>query len=286
MIDVAGKVLRILEKLHGIGVLYGDLKPGNLLADENGDIFLVDFNSAIFIDRESRSRGWSYAFAAPEQFETDGVLSFAADVYSLGRTMEYLLSPEDFDRYRREYYVRRVPVRLYRPDVSPGLEAVLTKMTDPIPSRRYQSAEEVLEALDRCGREAPLRKLRLRIASRRRLRAFSAGAVLDEQERAAAIRRMTSSAGRRSDADVTVLLNGETLMLGGETVMTVPDGDTVPPPVHTVPPFVGTALPFPFTVPPFDDDTYFPADGTDDAAGGGTDGAPDDTDGGAEDPPD
>lgn len=213
VIGIAKKVLRILAVLHRNNVLYGDLKPANLLADENGDVYLVDFNSSLFLDRGPARGNFTHGYASPEQLVENGVLSFASDIYSLGRTMEYLLSPEDFERCRSKYYLRRVPVRHYRKDVSPALEAILTRMTDPIPFRRYQSAGELLEALERCGREDPLTKLRLRIASSRRLRAYRLGADPEQGKRSAAIRRLISASPDRTTlGDDTVMLNGETAL--------------------------------------------------------------------------
>ena len=212
VIGIAKKVLRILTVLHRNNVLYGDMKPMNLLADENGDVYLVDFNSSFFLDRGPRRGNYTHGYASPEQLSGNGFPGFASDIYSLGRTMEYLLSPEDFARYRSEYYLRRVPVRHYRSDVSPALEAILAKMTDPVPDRRYRSAGELLEALERCGREDPLTKLRLRLASGRRLRAYRSEAEPDEEKRPAAIRRLRSSSDRTTLGDDTVLLNGETAL--------------------------------------------------------------------------
>ena len=64
-------------------VYYGDLKPDNLMLSETGQLYLVDYGSAVFgYRRQQRTVMGTRGFAAPEQEE--GFLDAGSDVYALG----------------------------------------------------------------------------------------------------------------------------------------------------------------------------------------------------------
>uniref|UniRef100_M4CQI6 non-specific serine/threonine protein kinase n=1 Tax=Brassica campestris TaxID=3711 RepID=M4CQI6_BRACM len=74
--------------LHSKGITYCDLKPSNILLDENGHIKLCDFGLARKLDDITKSpstgkRGTPY-YMAPELYEDGGVHSFASDLWALG----------------------------------------------------------------------------------------------------------------------------------------------------------------------------------------------------------
>jgi hypothetical protein len=84
---------------HAAGVVHGDLKPSNLLADSRGAIHLTDFGLAWEIGLETalfndaRYIAGTAAYMAPEQVDRRwGEVSAAADIYSLGGVLYTLLS--------------------------------------------------------------------------------------------------------------------------------------------------------------------------------------------------
>ncbi|XP_021904963.1 LOW QUALITY PROTEIN: serine/threonine-protein kinase RUNKEL [Carica papaya] len=90
--DLAHDLLRALQYVHSKGIIYCDLKPSNILLDENGHIKLCDFGLARKLDDISKAptstlpqakRG-SPSYMAPELFEDGGVHSFASDFWALG----------------------------------------------------------------------------------------------------------------------------------------------------------------------------------------------------------
>lgn len=83
------KICQVLTYLHTRipPVVYGDLKPGNLMLDMEGSLFLVDFGAACrhSLYRQPEQCRGTKAYAAPEQLA--GNLGTAADVYALGKTL-------------------------------------------------------------------------------------------------------------------------------------------------------------------------------------------------------
>ena len=131
--------------LHRNHIIYRDIKPSNLIQDKFGEIYLIDFNTAIRVDENSHETETllgTVGFAPPEQYNGKVPTNFSSDIYALGRTMEYLLCPEHFDKNGK------VPIRYYRRDVSVELEAIIEKMTNSTQSLRYQNAEQLLQVFE------------------------------------------------------------------------------------------------------------------------------------------
>ena len=92
------KVARGIAYAHAKGVLHRDLQPGNILLDENGEPMVSDFGLAKWLDQNSdltrtlETLG-TPGYIAPEQTECPAdKLTCAADIYSLGAILFYLLT--------------------------------------------------------------------------------------------------------------------------------------------------------------------------------------------------
>ncbi|KAM3755411.1 hypothetical protein ACB098_02G037300 [Castanea mollissima] len=90
--DIARDLLKALQYLHSKGIIYCDLKPSNILLDENGRTKLCDFGLARKLSEISKTpssllpqakRGTPF-YMAPELFEDGGVHSYASDFWALG----------------------------------------------------------------------------------------------------------------------------------------------------------------------------------------------------------
>ena len=97
-VRLMAKVARAIAYAHGKGVLHRDLQPGNILLDENGEPMVSDFGLAKWLDQNSdltrtlETLG-TPGYIAPEQAECRaGELTSAADIYSLGAILFYLLT--------------------------------------------------------------------------------------------------------------------------------------------------------------------------------------------------
>jgi serine/threonine protein phosphatase PrpC len=153
---------RALGRLHRQGVVHRDIKPGNLHWGDDGVWRILDLGAAIS-GRETQAQRELHAgtpsYMNPEQW--DGAVADAgSDLFALGVTLYQWLTqrlpygeiePYQVARYRRD----PVPASRLRPDVPMWLDHVLRKAVARDPKLRFETAEELLLALER-GASRPL----------------------------------------------------------------------------------------------------------------------------------
>ncbi|MFE1747961.1 protein kinase [Coleofasciculus sp. H7-2] len=144
-------LLSVLQFVHSQQVIHRDIKPENIIRrSRDRKLVLVDFGAskvatANALNQTGTSIG-SPEYVAPEQAR--GRASFASDIYSLGVTCIHLLtqrSPFDLYDINEDAWIWR---QYLTSKVSDSLGKILDKMLQTAPSRRYQSAEEVLKDLN------------------------------------------------------------------------------------------------------------------------------------------
>ncbi len=151
------EILGILQYLHKQQVIHRDIKPNNLIRRaEDGRLVLIDFGavknqvSQTFGGQHEQTALTAFAvgttgYAPPEQIAMRPV--YASDIYAVGITCLYLLtgkSPKDFD------YHPSTGEMLWEREVhlSQHMTGVLKKMLEASVRHRYQSASDVLKALE------------------------------------------------------------------------------------------------------------------------------------------
>jgi formylglycine-generating enzyme required for sulfatase activity len=134
-----------LTYLHGKKQLHLNVKPANIRITPTGDVYLVDTG----LPGLGVSLGAS-GYAAPEQ-QTQGTVTVASDIYSLGATLYTMLTGEvPPDALHRESGLEdMVPARELNPDVEPYLSIVANRAMDLRPDVRYESATDFARALER-----------------------------------------------------------------------------------------------------------------------------------------
>ncbi|MEM8809505.1 MAG: serine/threonine-protein kinase [Cyanobacteria bacterium P01_G01_bin.38] len=150
---LARSLLEILIYLHGLTppVIHRDIKPSNILLTDRagnspGDVYLVDFGAVQSLAAQEGGTitvVGTYGYMPPEQF--GGRVVPASDLYSLGATLIFLVTgqhPSELPQRNLQLQFRQ------RTGLSPRFADWLEWMTDPGLSRRFDSAQAALAALD------------------------------------------------------------------------------------------------------------------------------------------
>jgi tetratricopeptide (TPR) repeat protein len=159
------QVAEALAYAHQQGIVHRDIKPANLLLDTHGTVWVTDFGLAKSIDaHELTGPGdivGTLRYMAPERFL--GVTDFRGDVYSLGVTLYELVTLQPpFDHADRLGLIKRVaqeeplaPRKVRRP-IPHDLETIILKALEKNPERRFPSAADLAEDLQRFLDDRPI----------------------------------------------------------------------------------------------------------------------------------
>ncbi len=144
----------VLSYLHGHKpqpVVFRDIKPSNVMVDQHGHIRLIDFGIArVFQPGEKGTMIGTEGYSPPEQYR--GEASPAGDLYALGATLHHLLTRRD-PRSEAPFSFTERPIREINPDVSPEVEDVINKSLAYDPKDRFQTAQEMKQALVGAAKE-------------------------------------------------------------------------------------------------------------------------------------
>jgi serine/threonine protein kinase/predicted Zn-dependent protease len=167
-----------LAYAHERGIIHRDLKPANILLADDGEPMLLDFNLADNVairSTEAGARvGGTLPYMAPEQLRAfqktgDRRLDGRTDVYSLGLILFELLtgqmaypapSVRGMEGVAKMLAERVGPpprLRAINPAISPAVEAIVRKCLELDPDRRYQTARDLHEDIERHLRHEPLK---------------------------------------------------------------------------------------------------------------------------------
>jgi eukaryotic-like serine/threonine-protein kinase len=216
-------IARAIQYAHDHHVLHRDVKPNNILVDENNRPFLIDLGLAKSLEATDYSTLsgkviGTAEYMSPEQAQGHDEISFATDVYGLGATLFALLTgrppftgPNPVAVLRQVIDDEPVWPRERNKPVGPELKAICLKCLEKDPSQRIASAGELADELgkylryERCKYTLPGPWTRLiKWARRQPWRAVAAGLAIVAVLVAASAWAMTAS---RDRATSEVLLN-------------------------------------------------------------------------------
>lgn len=165
-IDMFSDIATGMMHLHGKGILHCDLKPGNVLLDQDAVPRLADFGQSRLKSDKSASLGTLF-YMAPEQADLDAIPDARWDVYSLGSLLYAMLcgAPPFFSEIEIEQesnvsvserlgdYQRKIKTAA-KPSAHrkvPGVDRALAEIIDRAievdPKKRFPSVQSLLLAL-------------------------------------------------------------------------------------------------------------------------------------------
>ncbi len=145
-IKIIPKLCDALEYAHSEGIVHRDIKPENILIDKKGRVKIADFglakitgqDVAVQLTQTNMVMGTPH-YMAPEQIENPKSVDHRADIYSMGVVFYEMLTGE--------LPIGRFEVPSKRVQVDVRLDEVVLKALEKDPSRRYQKASEVRDAV-------------------------------------------------------------------------------------------------------------------------------------------
>jgi eukaryotic-like serine/threonine-protein kinase len=157
-IDFLKDLLQILEFVHNEQVIHRDVKPANLIRrSSDNKIALIDFGAVKEITAVMETSQGITIIGTPGYTpveQRDGNPKFNSDIYAVGMTCIQGLTGINPDTLQK-----KPEVTWNKQDVNPHLAAIIDKMVCRDYRRRYQSVDEVLQALSKLEQPTLLKSL-------------------------------------------------------------------------------------------------------------------------------
>jgi serine/threonine protein kinase len=155
-VRMMNRICDALASAHLIKVVHRDLKPDNILFDEDDNAYLTDFGAAKRMEVPALTQVGmivgSPSYFSPEHI-TDGVMTPRTDIYAMGVVLyETLTGKHPFgDISTMEMIVAQLrdplpDIQIVRPDLTPEINEVIQRATQKNPDDRYQDVRELARA--------------------------------------------------------------------------------------------------------------------------------------------
>lgn len=149
------RLVKGIGVLHRLDVVHRDVKLANLHVGEDGRLRILDLGVALssaFTKGKAQGNPGTPSFMAPELFAGQPA-SKQSDIYAAGVSLYHLLTRKypygEVEPFQHPRFTDPVPPTRYRPDVPHWLEGILLKAVAKDPRQRFETAEEMLLALER-----------------------------------------------------------------------------------------------------------------------------------------
>lgn len=159
VVKIGADLAQAVQSLHSQDAIHLDIKPENILIDDQGKLTLIDFglsHHARFPDllaEEMRKGIGSAPYIAPEQII--GIRSdYRSDIFSIGVILYELLTgelpfgnPQSMSGLRKRMWAQAFPPRAIRKEIPRWLQEIVLRCLEPRAADRYQSAARLRQVL-------------------------------------------------------------------------------------------------------------------------------------------
>lgn len=161
-LSITGKIARALAFAHENNIVHRDVKPENILLDEQNYPKITDFGVVMHQDEDHMTltqEGFmvgSVHFSSPEQVEGARDIDGRSDIYSLGATLYYMVTGKTVytGKSAEEILTKHlvgnwISPRYHNPRLSSRAAKLVRRMMARSRDKRYQSMEEVVAAVQK-----------------------------------------------------------------------------------------------------------------------------------------
>lgn len=171
---VAQALMRGLSMLHRLNIVHRDIKPANVHLGFDNHLRILDLGVALnstVLTPESMANPGTPSFMAPELFAGKGA-DRQTDIYAAGVTLYHLVTRKypygEVEPFQNPRFGEPIRPSRYRPETPAWLENVILKAVARDPAQRFETAEEMLLALEH-GELKPIVVPRTPLIARTRL---------------------------------------------------------------------------------------------------------------------
>jgi tetratricopeptide (TPR) repeat protein/predicted Ser/Thr protein kinase len=162
VVHIARQIGEALKLAHAKGIIHQDLKPANIMVDQSGRVYIMDFGLARAVYEADAGKPGEAAgtpqYMSPEQAKGEKI-GQASDIYSYGAilyeiaTGRPIFKADTRAEYREKHVSERpVPPAKVNPRLPKQLEHIILKCLEKDPARRYQNIAEILADLNQLER--------------------------------------------------------------------------------------------------------------------------------------
>jgi serine/threonine protein kinase/tetratricopeptide (TPR) repeat protein len=166
-VDITIQIAQGLAEAHENGVVHRDIKPANILLTKKSDVKILDFGLAKLsgqtrITKTGTTVG-TIAYMSPEQLRSE-VIDHRTDIWSLGVVLYEMVTGQL--PFKGEYEQAMIysilnetfpPAESINPEISKELEQIISHSLEKDPTKRYQSATDLIIDLQYMEREVEAR---------------------------------------------------------------------------------------------------------------------------------
>ena len=171
---VALEMMRGIGALHRLSIIHRDIKPANIHQASDQRLRILDLGVAYSQNVgkiEAMQNPGTPSFMAPELFEgTEATVQ--SDIYAAGVTLYHLLTRKypygEIEPFQHPKFGEPTPLTRYRPDIPAWLDNIVQKAVARDADKRFETAEEMLHALE-VGEHKPIAAQRTPLIARARL---------------------------------------------------------------------------------------------------------------------
>jgi tetratricopeptide (TPR) repeat protein/predicted Ser/Thr protein kinase len=162
VVHIARQIGEALKFAHAKGIIHQDLKPANIMVDQSGRVYIMDFGLARAVYGADAGKPGEIAgtpqYMSPEQAKGEKI-GQASDIYSYGAILYEIATGRPMFKadtpaeYREKHVSERpVPPAKVNPRLPKQLEHIIFKCLEKDPARRYQNIAEILADLNQLER--------------------------------------------------------------------------------------------------------------------------------------